>query len=584
MNSGIITYNLLIVTVFLLCGTAVHAQIISPGKLSKAHSFLDGISHCTTCHELGKPGITNDKCLECHTPIQQSIENLEGLHGRAEIIEQSCAGCHVEHFGSEFDVLHFDSTDFDHSKTGFDIDGAHSDISCESCHDEPSFFVDDVLLEYQKKFDLTGSHDTFLGLDSECAACHMADNVHGDQFIGESCEFCHTTTEFADVSTFDHNTADFKLTGQHIDVTCEECHQQVAFEDSLMIQFVGIESDMCTDCHEDVHEGRFTELKSPPQTCESCHTTDGWHLLGNGFQESAFDHSDTGYALVGSHMDLTCESCHTKRDDALIRNSWVSGNSSNSYPKPESDTCMNCHVDYHDGVFTHSQSDTDCQSCHTIDAWYPSTFGLEAHNEISRFELLGAHVATPCFSCHQPDDGEKPTFVFSDISCISCHKADNPHGVLAGLWEGSKSDDCASCHNEQSWTDIASFDHEGVTGYALTGAHTAADCASCHFEGESTEIMIFSAISTECASCHEPDSPHRGQFEFSVLGPDCETCHTTQSFRLESFDHTRTSFALDGAHINVTCVDCHVTETAPDGSRFNRFFPLSSECSSCHDK
>jgi len=94
--------------------------------------------------------------------------------------------------------------------------------------------------------------------------------------------------------------------------------------------------------------------------------------------------------------------------------------------------------------------------------------------------------------------------------------------------------------------------------------------------------LLFAALPDDCMSCHENDSPHQGQFAESVLGPACEECHTTERFTLDEFDHSRTSFPLDGAHIEVACADCHVQETAADGSLFTRFFPLSTECSACH--
>jgi len=588
-------YGVLFLATCSVYSTNLFAQLISPGELSTPHSFLDKISQCTSCHELRNSGISNDKCLTCHTPIQASMLNIEGLHGGTDIIDQNCASCHKEHFGKTFDVLHFDSTDFDHSITGFELENAHAEINCQSCHNEKSFLVDSVFLAYQDEFELVGSQNTFLGIDSECASCHSSDNIHADQFMDQSCSSCHSTIEFVGAEVFNHNNADFLLTGAHVDVECASCHTNIAVDDTLITQFVEIESENCSDCHEDIHDERLTKLARPPATCETCHSTEDWHKFDASFPETTFDHNEAGYALVGSHAELDCESCHSPRKDELVENLWVKGSEAFTYPEPVSEQCLDCHINYHEGVFEHSELESDCQNCHTDIAWYPSTFGLEAHNNSSQFPLLGAHVTTPCFSCHKPDDvdfniagnQQKPQFSFSDISCNSCHESDNPHGDLTNLWTGSQSEDCESCHTEQSWTSEIKFQHEEITGYALTGKHEIVTCDGCHFGSSLSEVLTnelsFTLESTECESCHQIDSPHQGQFLESVIGQSCDGCHTTNSFTLPEFDHTKTSFPLDGGHIGVTCIDCHITEATPDSTLFTRFFPISTECSTCHD-
>jgi hypothetical protein len=74
--------------------------------------------------------------------------------------------------------------------------------------------------------------------------------------------------------------------------------------------------------------------------------------------------------------------------------------------------------------------------------------------------------------------------------------------------------------------------------------------------------------------------PHQRQF--GERG--CEQCHDTRSFRIAAFDHSRTRYPLDGAHIRVSCAACHRTESAADGKRFTRYLPLRSECSACHGR
>jgi len=46
--------------------------LISPGRLSKAHADLEGISRCSACHERGER-VTAAKCLTCHKPVADRI-------------------------------------------------------------------------------------------------------------------------------------------------------------------------------------------------------------------------------------------------------------------------------------------------------------------------------------------------------------------------------------------------------------------------------------------------------------------------------------------------------------------------------
>jgi hypothetical protein len=134
-------------------------------------------------------------------------------------------------------------------------------------------------------------------------------------------------------------------------------------------------------------------------------------------------------------------------------------------------------------------------------------------------------------------------------------------------------DDCVACHAEHAGVegelrpfDQASFDHGGVTGFALTGRHapTAEECAACH-KGRS-----FLTLSATCASCHE--DVHKG-----ALGTTCTSCHSTTvafSDARTRFDHAKTSFPLTGAHRPVACTSCHRDRTY-------RGVPFAS-CTDCH--
>lgn len=510
-------------------------------------------------------------CLACHTPLASRIEAGTGLH--ATVADQNCADCHKDHFGVEFIPVRFDTLNFTHIDTGFELTGAHQEASCRGCH-QPAFITAADVITFK------GEHDalekTFLGADTQCIGCHLPDTPHRDQFEAVNCDNCHQTEKWEEAPAFDHDDAAFALTGQHVDVSCESCHKTIEPPgEAPFVEYVDIPFASCNDCHEDVHEGAFGA------NCTDCHQTSGWFDVSN-LVETAFDHTTTGFDLVGNHATITCASCHGKpaRNDEEIFIAFAPSTTRNSYPSIPVTNCASCHVDYHDGVFADKAfAEASCESCHGQDEWYPSTYDFERHNQESDFELAGAHVATPCSSCHQPDFNEKPHFEITETACIDCHLEDSPHGNQF-LTDGVETA-CASCHITDDWLDNSSFNHDD-TEFPLTGAHVEATCASCHISSDPGAIppgpAVFRDTPLACNSCHEADDPHQGQFENAT----CNTCHTTDQFLITAFDHDNTAFPLTGEHVDVRCASCHVTETAPDGQPFARFKPLGTACQDCH--
>ena len=52
--------------------------LVSPGRLSRAHASLEGITNCLSCHSAGR-GVAADKCLTCHKPVAERIAR-QGLY------------------------------------------------------------------------------------------------------------------------------------------------------------------------------------------------------------------------------------------------------------------------------------------------------------------------------------------------------------------------------------------------------------------------------------------------------------------------------------------------------------------------
>ncbi len=172
-----------------------------------------------------------------------------------------------------------------------------------------------------------------------------------------------------------------------------------------------------------------------------------------------------------------------------------------------------------------------------------------------------------CLTCHS-----KGRQVAAD-KCLSCHKPVAERIARKRGVHGKVTTDCVSCHVEHAGPeaelrpfDQARFDHARDGGWPIDGLHAplAAKCASCH-KGRS-----FLTASPACVSCHA--DPHKDS-----LGGECTTCHSVKTkfaSALTTFDHSRTTFPLAGAHGTTACASCHVNKQYK-GIAF-------ASCASCH--
>ena len=544
-----------LLAVAVMLPVAARAQL-SPGQLSRAHAHLDGVTRCTSCHQLGSRDIAG-KCLECHAEIRAMLDEGRGLHGRGEY--DDCAVCHVEHHGEDFDLVHWPDgqASFDHAETGHVLAGRHATLDCRRCHNARYLPDAGAVAAAGKQLDRT-----FLGLDAACASCHA--DIHRGQFA-RACLECHDQDAFKPARGFDHLATAFPLTGRHVQADCARCHRAepapppepvrlaatvaAAHADSL-VRFRPVDHATCASCHADPHTGTLGP------DCASCHVTDGWKtIVGQGF-----DHDRTRYPLRGRHRGLDCARCHGQ-DRA----------------RPAFAACTDCHRDEHGAAAAARPRLMQCEACHTVDGFAPSTFTIARHQEAA-FPLAGAHLATPCLMCHrQPAAAAAAALVLDHDACASCHQ--DPHRGRMDRLSPAPADGCAACHTVQSWR-VDGFDH-ARTGYPLTGRHTVAACAACHRGDDGAD---FTGLVTACASCHQ--DVHRGQFAARVTADpahvDCAACHVTTDWFAEKFDHERDSrFPLRGGHERTACTACHRPVDAAE-PRLLHFKPLPVACRDCH--
>jgi hypothetical protein len=553
------TKQILVILFLLILNAASPAQL-SPGDLAEVHSFLEGIKNCTQCHEIGEK-VSGEKCLDCHNLLRERIQAGLGLHaGKAYL---NCKSCHSEHHGREYKLIWWkEGVDhFDHTGTGFALEGKHLQLKCRQCH--RSEFIRKKEKFISSKID---PDVTYLGLKTDCLNCHR-DEHHGQ--LNQECLQCHTIDAWKPASLFDHNRSRFILTGKHLEVPCQACHKNVTDDnvkpEETYRRYAGFAFSNCSDCHRDPHSGRLGPA------CQNCHQTTAWQSKAG----SRFDHNSTRFPLTGKHHNVTCVQCH---------------GSNRSISQLKFQKCSDCHRDFHQGQFTTRPTKGACEECHTVAGFSPANYTIEDHNK-SAYPLEGAHLAVPCDFCHQNTYNGSPRFKFDSIACTACHR--DPHrGETSRFVDAGSGDSeqaaCRFCHNLESWQKI-SFDHT-KTGFILLGRHQSALCISCHKKSDATEaaeIIGFRTESKTCQDCHI--DIHAGQFadknssaQKKPVITRCERCHSPEVWQASLFDHNRDSaFKLDGAHEKVACIDCHQFEII-GGEKTRRYRPLDTTCKSCH--
>ncbi len=516
---------------------SISAQI-SPGDLSKSHAFLEGVSNCTKCHDLGNK-VTREKCLDCHKEIKTGVDLKKGLHATGEFLSKDCFTCHNDHHGRNFKMLKFDKETFNHTNTGYELKGAHLKSDCKGCNCVLCHKPDHI-----KDPELRKKNSTYLGLNRECLLCHS--DFHQGK-MSPNCLNCHGFETFKKAEGFDHNGTKFPLNGKHKTVSCEKCHKPILINGQSEKRFDGLLFNSCINCHKDVHENKFG------QDCKKCHTEESFHIIK---ETGNFNHDNTNFKLIGRHQTLDCKKCHKLNLTAKIK----------------SDRCSDCHVDYHQNEFNKNGQTPDCDQCHNNNDFAETLYSIEKHN-LSKFQLEGAHLATPCIACHKKQ--ERWCFIIPGSSCIDCH-ANNHKGLIQEKYYANEK--CTECHTVNSWKS-PEFEHSR-TNFKLQGAHKRVTCKECHYrKGENgSMIQKFEGLSMDCVTCHR--NTHEGQFDINGR-TDCLRCHGLDDWKQIIFDHNLARFKLEGAHIKVKCEKCH-KEATNETIKYTVYKNNKLLCSDCH--
>src|ERR1700732_142634 len=314
--------------------------------------FTDVGSKCADCHADIHRRQFGANCEQCHTVngwtvSTQAIQNhfnrfpLVGAHaslqcddchkqaavGQFTGLSTACYSCHAKDFqntatmgasipnhvtsgfSTTCETCHGMNTwlgaTFDHNSTGFALTGLHAQAACSSCH-------------INNNYNLAGIAPTACGN----SGCHLTtwqqttNPAHASAatfFPIATCSTCHTTAGWTG-APFDHSVTGFPLTNGHASVACTSCHVNNNYNLTTALNSCGT-----SGCH----------LTTWQQTNNPVHSTAGAQFaVGNcavchwtvSCTTASFDHSQTGFALTGTHMSpspTACASCHVNNNYTL---------------------------------------------------------------------------------------------------------------------------------------------------------------------------------------------------------------------------------------------------------------------------
>lgn len=461
--------------------------------------------------------------------------------------------------------------------------------SCLACHEE-------IASQFTARTGLHGrlADDTA----THCETCHL--EHHGAEFHlvdGRAFALAGIQTP----AEFDHAGLDFDLTGRHLTIGCEGCHQNIRLDPLPPdhTRFLGLTDD-CTSCHDDVHKGAYGTA------CASCHGQE------HAFQAVAgFSHPDI-FPLTGVHAEAKCAACHPDGIlppiDQLLGETQLSASATQT-----ARTCADCHASPHRDSFLVRVSAAigpdpgeSCEQCHSTA--HHSFSGRDATIDVALHALTGFPLTAPhdrvdCKSCHSDFGSPQQTAEAFRVSypgrradnCQSCHPDPHRGDFVAESLAGRT---CVDCHQGTSFhLSVLTAENHAVTGFPLSVVHQQVSCDKCHPQtlaarnaaGESISVRHFAGTPASCRECHA--DPHVGDFLTRAFqGQDCTACHAENSFRPAQFTlahHVQTGFPLSAAHQRVACEKCHpgtvtVRSAAGEAIRVHHFSGSLTSCRECH--
>jgi len=336
---------------------------------------------CASCHVNGNYNLTTTACVSCHLRDFQGTTNPNHV---AAGMPQQCGVCHT--------TTAWQPANFDHSKTGFPLTGAHVQVQCAQCH--------------------TGGNYNLS--TTTCVSCHLKDYQgtnnpnHVTAGFPQQCEVCHSTTNWTS-AIFNHAATGWPLTGAHSNVQCTQCHTNGNYN---------LTNTACVGCHLKDFQGTNNPSHVSagfPQQCDVCHNTSAW-------SPATFNHNNTSFPLTGAHTTVACANCHVN----------------NNYTTLPTD-CYSCHKVAYQGTNNPNHISagfpTTCATCHTTTSWLGATFNH------TWFSINHGNANGVCATCHTNSSD------YSIFQCTNCHtksNTDSQHRDVGGYVYNSVN--CYQCH------------------------------------------------------------------------------------------------------------------------------------------
>ena len=128
--------------------------------------------------------VIDDYCVRCKRIMNHAVVSMMN----AEPAKVRCRTCHSEHNGRPFQLVKWPGgrgrEGFDHTQTGWALEGGHTKPTCNACHKAS------LVAEASVRSDASlAVQRTFLGLGTACGACHL-DEHRGR--VSRQCLDCHT--------------------------------------------------------------------------------------------------------------------------------------------------------------------------------------------------------------------------------------------------------------------------------------------------------------------------------------------------------------------------------------------------------
>ncbi|WP_442755928.1 cytochrome c3 family protein [Methylocystis sp. JAN1] len=235
-------------------------------------------------------------------------------------------------------------------------------------------------------------------------------------------------------SSFDHAKTQFPLTGAHAQTSCEACHFNGQYKNTLYA---------CPACH----NGNRTIGKPPnhPPTslkCAGCHETTLFsdikiidHLQASAKCAACHD-GRIARGKPATHIPTAapCADCHHTTMSFTVGVTAKAG--SISLPRPLPNFVRRSPESPAPGRFDHTSAVGPCATCHNgvnatgkpqrhvptqaqCDSCHRNTITFAG----ARFDHMAARA--PCLTCHNGRDaqGKPPTHVVTSEPCDNCHKS-----------------------------------------------------------------------------------------------------------------------------------------------------------------